>query len=106
MSGICSCITPPITVPINCPYHCSSITRAITDLLPETTAAAPHSGTMYSGRCCADDLGPPTGHRDSPPVRRRAFSLRSEKAGAQVQAVGCEQQEHEQADAAEHADGF
>src|SRR5437588_12310070 len=57
MSGICSCITAPITVPTNCRYHCSRITRAITDLLPETTASAPHSGTMYSGRCCPDDLG-------------------------------------------------
>src|SRR5712664_31676 len=68
MPGICSCITAPITVPINCRYHCSSMTRAITDLRPETTASAPHFGTMYSGRRCADDLGPQTGHRDSPPV--------------------------------------
>src|SRR6267142_4926128 len=58
MPGICSCITAPITVPINCRYGCSSITRAITDLRPETAASAPHFGTMYSGRCCADDLGP------------------------------------------------
>src|SRR5258707_15627841 len=57
MPGICSCITAHITVPINCRYHCSSITRAITELRPETTASAPHFGTMYSGRCCADDLG-------------------------------------------------
>ncbi len=28
---------------------------------------------MYSGRCCADDLGPPTGHRDSPPVHAGGF---------------------------------
>ena len=75
MPGICSCITAPITVPINCRYHCSSITRAITDLRPETTASAPHFGTMYSGRCCADDLGPPTGHRDSPTVHAVGFFL-------------------------------
>jgi sterol desaturase/sphingolipid hydroxylase (fatty acid hydroxylase superfamily) len=29
------------------------------------------------GRCCADDLGPPTGHRDSPPVAIGGFVLRS-----------------------------
>src|SRR5260221_4781170 len=56
MPGICSCITARITVPISCRYHCSSITRAITELRPATTASAPHFGTMYSGRCCADDL--------------------------------------------------
>src|SRR5258707_1620108 len=75
MPGICSCITACITVPISCRYHCSSITRAITDLRPETTASAPHFGTMYSGRCCADDLGPPTGHRDSPTVHAVGFFL-------------------------------
>jgi hypothetical protein len=26
-------------------------------LRPETTASAPHFGTMSSGRCCADDVG-------------------------------------------------
>jgi hypothetical protein len=73
MPGICSCITARITVPISCRYHCSSITRAITELRPETTASAPHFGTMYSGRCCADDLGPQTSHRDSPPVHAGGF---------------------------------
>ena len=74
MPGICSCITAPITVPINCRYGCSSITRAIIDLRPETTASAPHFGTMYSGRCCADDLGPTDWSSRQPAgSRRRVF---------------------------------
>jgi hypothetical protein len=57
MPGICSCITARITVQTVCRCHFLSIIKAITDLRPETTASAPHFGTMSSGRCCDDDVG-------------------------------------------------
>ena len=57
MPDICSCITARITVQTVCRCHFLSIIKAITDLRPETTASAPHFGTMSSGRCCADDVG-------------------------------------------------
>src|SRR5258706_16211374 len=56
MPGICSCITARITVQTVCRCHFLSIIKAITDLRPETTASAPHFGTMSSGRCCDDDV--------------------------------------------------
>src|ERR1700688_4879966 len=57
MPGICLCITALITVQTVCRCHFLSIIKAITDLRPETTASAPHFGTMSSGRCCDDDAG-------------------------------------------------
>jgi len=46
------CIIAPTTVRIDCRSVCSSITRAITDLRPETMVSAPSFGTMFSGRYC------------------------------------------------------
>src|ERR1700686_1888273 len=75
MPGICSCTIARTTVPINCRYHCSSIIRAITDLRPETMASARHFGTMYLGRCCADDWGATDWSSRQPAgSRRRVFN--------------------------------
>src|SRR6202035_3067366 len=48
---------PDCAVQTVCRCHFLSIIKAITDLRPETTASAPHFGTMSSGRCCDDDVG-------------------------------------------------